>query len=351
MMVDFSALMEKSRVERENLQRAKDTISAPAGKHLFISHSSQKLLHSCARKFEFRKMYNHPKRDSNLKAELGKALHRGFQDYLVHGDEDKAIWEFMTAYPIHLCDSDTDYSSIQTGYSTLMGIIHAIPMQEFELAKIKCIDGVVRPAIEVPFEITLEGYSLEDGKNYTVSYTGYIDAILFNVREGTYAVVDIKTTQWKLNDFTPLYQFSEQCVPYGLILEYMKGETINNFQVKYLTCQVDLLEPNIQLYSFEKDRGDIEDWFRGLIIDLNLIKMYRSMAWYPRTGGGSTCISFNRKCEFFDICLARDPDTIRSMIETEIESMTQYELDEALVSKTLRQNWEPWVKFSLEVPA
>lgn len=343
-MVNFAELLEKSRAIKAA------TTLPELKKHLFISHSSQKLLHSCARKFEFRKMFNHPKRQSSLKAELGKALHRGFQDYLIHKDEEKATFEYMLAYPMHLCDNDNDSSSIQSGYATLQSIIHAVPLQEYEVAEIKCIDGITRPAIEVPFEIILEGYSLSEEENYTVSYTGYIDAILFNKREGTYVVVDVKTTQWKLPDFTPLYQFSEQCVPYGLVLEYMKGTPIDNFQIKYLSCQIDILNPNIQMYPFDKDKTDIEDWFRGLIIDLNLIKMYRSMSWYPRTGGGNTCIAFNRKCEFFDICLARDPDIIRQMIEGEIENMTQVELDEALYSKTLRQDWAPWVKFSLEVP-
>lgn len=344
-MVDFSALIKKKELDQTRVVEVK-----PKKRHLFVSHSSISLLHSCARKFEFRKLFNHPRKESNVKAELGKALHRGYQHYLMHGDEEKAIFEYMLAYPIHLMDNPMDGSSIESGYSTLMGIMNATPLLEYEVAKIRCNDGTVRPAIEVPFEIVLEGYSLVTGEDYSVSYTGYIDAILYNIREQSYVVVDIKTTQWKLNDFTPVYQFSEQCVPYGLVLEYMKEAEINNFEIKYLSCQIDILNPNIQLYPFDKNKKDIQNWFRGLMLDLNTIKLYMQMSWWPRTGGGRSCVAFNRKCEFFDICMEEDPDIIRKIIEEESSDMSKYELDEALKSKTLREDWNPWVKFSLEVP-
>lgn len=321
--------------------------------HLYISNSSQSLLHACARKFEFQKMYSHPRRESGLKAELGKALHMGYQDFLIHQDMDKAILAYMLAYPIHLCDSPTDYSSLEAGYYTLMGMIHASDLMEYEVAKIKCLDGNVRPAIEVPFEIILDGYSLDNDKSHTVSYVGYIDAILYNKREQNYVVVDIKTTQWALDDYTPLYQYAQQCVPYGFVLEYMKGEKIDQFEVKYLSCRIDLLNPKITLYPFMKSKEDIEDWFRGLIIDLNLVKMYKQMAWWPRTGNGSGCITFKQKCNFFDICFTRDREIIKQIIEdTESEGnadKTKEQIDEALRSKTLKETFDPWVKFNLEV--
>src|ERR1700761_1328383 len=131
-------------------------------KHLFLSHSSGRLLESCARKLEFRKMYAHPGKDRSVPADMGTALHRGVQTYLITKDQDKAIIEYMLSYPIDLCQSLMDKYSLEAGYNTLMAIMNEQSLVEYELIKVNCLDGVIRPAVEVPFQIDFTDYLLSN---------------------------------------------------------------------------------------------------------------------------------------------------------------------------------------------
>lgn len=316
---------------------------------LFISDSSRGLLHSCARKFEFRKLYLHPRRDFGVAAELGKALHSGFQTYLVSKDEDRAIFDYMTKYPIEMCDAPMDDRSLEAGYYTLMSMINATPLLQYKIAEIKCHDDVVRPAIEVPFQIDLDGFTIPSPQGpIAVSYIGYIDTIFWDDGEQEYIVLDIKTTKRKQDDLSPIYAFDEQCVPYGLVLEYMKGGKINGFKVEYLACNIDVLNPNIQKHGFNKSQEDLDDWYRALRVDLNLLSVYISGRWFPRTGGGSSCFAFNKPCEFYDICTVRDPEIVQQIIAEEKEIIERgIAQDEAFKSKMLRDEFKPWIRFSL----
>ncbi len=77
------------------------TAAVKPTEYLRVSYSSLNTAHSCWRRFEFHKLY--PKLaggfDDFYAAEVGKALHAGFQDYLIHGDQNLAIWAFMQAFP------------------------------------------------------------------------------------------------------------------------------------------------------------------------------------------------------------------------------------------------------------
>lgn len=317
--------------------------------HLYISHSSRQLLRSCARKFEFRKFYIHPGRETSLAAEVGKALHVGLQDFLVNGDEDAAIFKYMLEYPIEICSNPMDDRSLEAGYATLMALISCTPLLEYEIAQINCLDGVVRPAIEVPFEIIIDGFDLGVGQFSTVSYVGYIDAILYNRVTGQFRIVDVKTTKRVDKDLSPKYIFSEQCIPYGLVLEYMQGYPINGFDVAYLVGGISILDPNAQIHTFPKSQLDIQDWFKGLLIDLVNIKMFQENDWFPRSGGGDGCFSWNKPCYFMDICSTRDKDVIQSVIN-QAGDLDKPNLDEALKSKALVPEFKPWVQFKLPVP-
>ncbi len=319
-----------------------------SGEHLYISHSSTSMLHSCDRKFEFRKFYDLPSGEDSLAGEMGHALHAGFQNYLINRDEELAIYTYMRRYPITMCDNPMDTRSLEAGYATLCAMMASSKFDGKEIAMVNCLDGKIRPAVEVPFEIELEGFNLNDNdaNPYTVSYTGYIDLILFDAIESEYIVNDIKTTQGKLMDYGPRYAYSNQCTPYGLVLEYMLGHAINGFGVSYLVANIDTLEPNIQYHTFHKSREDIEDWLRGLLVDLARIKMFLNLNWWPRTGGGSSCMAFNKKCQFFDFCELREEDIIRMAIE---DANKEKKMDEALWSKSGIKEFKPWIKFKLPV--
>ena len=90
--------------------------------YLRVSYSSMGTFSSCARKFEFDKIYPPRARDSRdmYAADVGKALHAGFQDWLINGDREEAIWQFMRAFPWDGEAYQTnDYRSFEACLATL----------------------------------------------------------------------------------------------------------------------------------------------------------------------------------------------------------------------------------------
>jgi len=280
---------------------------------LRLSYSSLGLLHSCARKLEFRKFYQHPRDDDSTEAGAGKAIHAGYQEYLKSQDRDKAAFAMMLNYPFKANANEDHDRSVYATYATLEALIDAAPLVEYEVAKLS-VDGQEKEAIEVPFEFEIENFSLSEkaGEHIPVTYVGKIDAVLFNRETHEYSVFDIKTHRRKLNDLSPLYMFDEQCIPYSLIIERLLGSELNSLTARYISCYLDLVNPKVNVYPFPKTREAIEDWAKGLMVDLQQIKTFYNAGWFRRNPGA--CLNFNRKCAFFDICPTRDAATIQSII-------------------------------------
>lgn len=323
--------------------------------HLRISHSSRMVLRSCKRKFQFRKFFEQAarhEREDNLKGELGKALHHGYQTFLstphmsMDDRVDNAIWEYMLKYPSEIPTTPLDKASIETGYATLVEMINAQAMIGMELAKIKCLDGEERYAIEVPFEILLEGFKLPGG--VSVSLTGFIDAIFYDAVNKTYHVLDIKTSgrNSKDGDFSALYLFNEQCISYGFVLEYIQGRAIESFEEIYLHCKVDISEPKALKYNFIKTQEDIQFWYNSLLLDLMNIKTYMEMDFFPRDPSGESCFAFGSKCPYIEVCAYSNETAAQILAPAKDEKK---ELDEAVESKS-GDDFKPWIKFSLQMP-
>lgn len=279
---------------------------------IILSHSSRSTFRSCARKFEFFKFYTAMvESEDDFPAQVGTALHRGFQTWLQTQDEDAALFEMALAYP-----HDLEYSD-KNGQRSLEACVHTLQMmmdshliQPYEIAKIVCGDGVTRDAIEVPFAIKIVGAPSE----LPIWYVGFIDCILFNRIEQKYVVVDIKSTRQHLIDFEPRYRYDEQCIPYGIVLEHALGHEISEIDVAYLSCYIDLETPKINLYNFTRDQDAVHDWLRGLCEDVDRICRYHRTKWFPRTTDGQVCISWNRPCAFTDVCYERNVSVLKRML-------------------------------------
>jgi len=261
------------------------------------SYSSSMTFDSCARKLEFKKFYPSSARDRSLPGDVGKALHIGYQSYVVHGDRDRAIFDMQIAYPVDLNSNPTNLWSVEACYPTLNLMMDSGAFLEYEIAEIVCLDGKTRKAVEVPFQIDIKNFSLSDVRHIPVIYVGYIDLILRDRIMNEYLVTDIKTTRNNIIDLTPNYYFDEQCIPYDMILESILGHSLDSLLVKYMSVYVDIDKPKVTPYEFRKSREDIEDWARGLLIDLQKIKMYYNMGWFKRSP--KACLAYKRVCEYF----------------------------------------------------
>lgn len=329
---------------------------------LRLSYSSLGTFAGCARKFEFDKLYAASRgRESGYAAEVGKALHAGYQRFLVDGDEEQAIFEFLLAFPYELeFEQENDYRSFEASLMTLEAMMEANNLGEYELAKIKRpntaaeraageSEGRVVPAIEVPFEIHLVGitvphrvldsYGQRTGEivERPVSIIGYIDALMFHKVTGAYKTLDIKTNRDTVKDATAKYKFDAQQVPYGMVLSQISEGQIEQFGVLYLDCYVDLLEPRIRDYEFTKTAEDIQEWCVNKMLDVGRLKQMMAMDFFPRTEHG--CMFYRSPCRHLDYCESRDHQAI-----TNFRLMGMEAVDD-------KEPFEPWISVAIEVAA
>jgi ATP-dependent helicase/DNAse subunit B len=293
-------------------------MNAPT-EYLRVSYSSLKTFSTCNRKFEFDKLYPRRERtDDNYAADVGKALHAGYQDYLIHHDEERAIWAMMQVFPYEgEFMQENDYRSFEAALSTLEEMFAEVQIGEYELAQIRrpntpaelaagLKDGIVVPAIEVPFEIRFNGLTLPDGRG--IAFIGYIDAIMRSYTSGRFRTCDIKTTREKVKDATGKYRFDTQQVPYGIVVDHIAQGEVDSFEVLYLHTYVDLVEPSVQLYQFTKTREDIKEWFTNKLLTFNDIIRFQDSSYFPRTESG--CMFYNRPCRYLEPCQSRDKESL-----------------------------------------
>lgn len=249
----------------------------------------------------------------NFAGDVGNALHRGFGTWLAYRDANLAMFSMAKAFPFedeYLIPSQAG-RSFEACFSAMEALMGSELLADYEVALIRAQDGLVKPAIEVPFAIRITGAPLP----IPVWFVGYIDVILRHVRTGVYGVTDLKTTRQQVKDVDAKYQYDEQTIPYGIILEHILGQTIDVFDVNYLHVYIDLLEPTIQMPHFTKAKNDISDWHRGLCDNIKRIHGYMEQQWFPRATNGDICFSYNTPCQFSDICSFRDPEVLSRMIQ------------------------------------
>ena len=281
---------------------------------LRMSYSSGNTLDSCPRKYEFSKFYEHANYQESLPGEVGHCLHEGYQHYMVHKNREQAIAAMMMRYPIHLNTNPSDFRSIEACYATMNKMLDSGLFLHYEIAKIKCLDGEIRPAIEVPFEITIKDYELPlpDGRKIPVRYVGFIDMILYDVMNDEFIVVDIKTTREYLKDYADVYMFDDQCLPYSLVLERILGHELDHLKHEYMIAYVDIAKPFTRKLEYRKTKADVEDWARGFYLKLKQLEFYASTGWFPRKG--KSCVNFKRVCGYKDLCGSRNYEALQKQI-------------------------------------
>ena len=279
---------------------------------LRVSYSSLNTFSSCPRKFEFSKLYPRRARDyDTFAADVGTCLYTGYQNYLMYRDEDQALWAALESYPYEgAWHQEKDDRSVEAVIVTLQEMIESESMLEWRVAEIKKPDGEVVPAIEVPFELRLKGITLPDGRG--IAITGFIDALMRNVMTDRFKTWDIKTHRRALKDATSKYKFDTQQVPYGIVLEHIQGNSIGEFDVCYLDTYVDLANPRVEAYTFEKDADAVQEWLMNTVLKCQSIQRYMEMDYFPRTDGG--CMNFNKPCFYLQPCELRDRPSIEKWL-------------------------------------
>ena len=280
---------------------------------LRISHSSLGAFHACERKMEMRKFLSSDLRDESHASSLGNALHAAMLNYSQHKDIDAAIWELWLRYPYKYYTTPLEPRSFESAVGMLYELAQFDRLPHLELAYFQNPKtGEREPAIEVKFEIVIVnkplGRNPVTGDPIPVIYVGFIDSVFFDIIERNFIVCDLKTTTRNISDWTPVYKFDQQCVPYALVLEEALGNHFETLDVLYLIAKLDLLDPKLLPYQFPKTIDDLRDWARGLANAIEDMCRYAITGWWPRKSG--SCMAFNRSCYYFNMCQSRDFRTL-----------------------------------------
>lgn len=281
---------------------------------LYLSDSSIKRLHSCPRKLELNKFYEHARvdRDESISSGGGTSIHAAWQELLVSGNMERALFVLQEKFPWQYQNSPNDVRSIYALYTTFLAMLDHKCTENYELVWVN-VGGTTIPAVEVPFRIKFKNVSLFPDRDVPIYYIGYIDALLRDKETKLVETFDVKSTRIATSDYTPLYAKADQCLPYGYVLERVLGRSADNFNVNYLVAYVDIMQPQIYHYAFTKTRADIQEWCMKMALDITHIQTYAQSMFFPKRG--ESCYSYNRKCIYFDVCDYAKPEGVAQYLD------------------------------------
>lgn len=302
-------------------------IDAATGKPTIgLSYSSAKQLSHCPRKYQLRKRFYQPDYsmfDSGLPAVSGSAIHEYIQSRLRGDTHEEATFNFFLTYNFDAEEAASDYNlrfrSLSPSYHTAIEAYRQINLRPNNVASFTSVsetneDGEATethiPGTEFKFEIIFR----DEGWANTYIFRGAIDIITFhpdplNPSHTIYSPWDIKCQRSSLETLEPDYRFSPQLIPYGLVIQHLTGEPIDNFTVNYLSIYTDLIDPKVTHYAFQKTSDDVNAWIQSTLLLISNMEAYHSQPVWPRSQTG--CIAWNQTCKYYSICGETDPQTIQ----------------------------------------
>jgi hypothetical protein len=280
-----------------------------------LSHSALDTLHTCERKFQLdRLLVSSLEKQQYPATVLGTAYGAGVQSYLVHQDQDKAIFDcYMAYFPIL-------EEAKRTEEHALSLLLASFPQLDKLLEDWEVATFQDKPAIELSFRLNI------DEKFY---YVGYVDVVLRNKWTNTYAIGEIKTTSLQLHDLSPIYQNSGQALGYSIILDAIVGEENSQYDTIYVVGQLNEKHNHkIQTYNFNKSLLDRLNWFITLGMDVEKLHKMLDVNVFPMRG--SNCLQYMRPCIHFGTCQLHGLDEYKEEEIDEIEYQFIYQLDEVV---------------------
>lgn len=257
-----------------------------------LSYSSSLVLHGCARKYQLTKLKQKMPGDGddNLDFAFGHAVGDGLAELFITGSLDKAILKaFLGWKPDFLAEDDKRMKSF--AYAVFALTMLDSMRQDGFLAgyKVKYFDG--KPAAELGFTI-----DLTDG----FADRGFVDIVLEHEITGEIKVLEIKTDSGNyINHYK--YKNSSQALSYSVVLDKIANQA-TSYTVQYLVYMTKLFK--YETFEFPKTFAQRAMFLRDIIYDVDHIKNYvaneGNYGIWPMHG--EFCTSFNRVCEFMDMC-------------------------------------------------
>lgn len=286
-----------------------------------LSYSRLQTLHSCPRKFQIENIFGLGVRTSNVNFAYGHAVAAGIQELVADPTNlAKAVVATAAAWDIDM-DEESSRAKKKSLWYAIRGVTKFYDMvsnpktsmlRGYEVAMFPDKDGVLKPAIELTFAIEChDGYV----------YEGHIDLVLYDPVKDMYIILELKTTGFN-NLHEAIYKNSDQALSYSLVLDSIAkaAGASSSFNVFYLVYKSGAME--YEPFLFPKNRTQRAKFINSLILDIEVLELYRSTGIYPQRG--ESCYAFFSPCDYFANCGMSDSTLNRASVIAEgIETDTE----------------------------
>jgi PD-(D/E)XK nuclease superfamily len=272
-----------------------------------ISYSSINELHSCARKYQIRKRFQHSQSnwDASIASMGGQAIHKYIQAIASGASTEEATIEFFFAWDFDVEVADSEYNRQSRGLEACLHsarfAVETLGINPANTAMIRMGELSI-PAIELKANIILTSDKWKNDYHYRLA----IDLITHNKLGDTYTVYDIKSH--RDTSTMPLeykYKYDLQTVPYGLVVAQIVGKRIDSFSANYIPIFVDAANPRAEVISFMRTQSDMEHWLDTTKRQIEQIELYHERDVWPRTTTG--CDAYRKPCKYFKYCHIENP--------------------------------------------
>ena len=283
---------------------------------LRTSYSSGLTFHGCPRKFQLEKLQAEKivDYDSNVTFAFGHIMGEGIQQYLIHRDLDKSIWAmFLMWHADFLDENERQNKSFASATAAIMMFANLCEdglLDEYEVAY---FNG--KPAAELSFRIHFPHST----------YRGFVDLVLRHKITGEYLILELKTTSSKYVKHST-YKNSAQALGYSVVLDRIAPGT-TSYGVLYLVylTLMDRFEP----MEFPKTYHQRALWIQNMLWDdkklIDMIETFGNYGVWPIHG--EHCNSFNRDCQFMDMCQEETQFITAPLRENQLEESTVYDFE------------------------
>jgi len=296
-----------------------------------LSDSSDKLLHSCPRKYELYKLLLQPEFDSEEATEQREDTHLSFgtlvgygvQRYLTHLDLNRAQVEMLAKWPREL-DADLESKSKKSFWHALIALDNfpfffqeEYPDCQLYRMDLSKLDPQNEPATEL-------GYIVDCGEGFYDR--GFIDAVLINTKHNILITIDCKTTSGR-NPHEAAYQNLSQVLGYSLVLDTITSSLDNfnsSFNADYIVWSSTGME--WKKFSFPKSRLQRSLWIKNKLLTMKHIAEYSEENYFPMYG--ESCFSYFKLCQYFGVCELKNeywfPRGVES-IPVKVDDLSRYQ--------------------------
>lgn len=278
-------------------------VSAIDPRLLRLSYSSRLTLHACPRKYQLYKLQSVEEVGAQVSESVtfayGHAVGIGVQSVLERKSEDDILWDTFMGWDFDLLGDNAKQNKSFWGAVSAVEKFQSMSslLEDYTLA---VYNG--KPAVELSFRILFP-----DG----FSYIGFIDAVLIHNFTGDVLILENKTTASNsVNAAT--YKNSAQAVGYSTVLDAIVPDC-SSYHVMY--CVYMTKAEQYEVLKFVKTRKQRANWLMSLLLDIEQIKTYHGMGYYPMNG--ESCYNFFRECEYFGSC-ERDARLLQRKLTQEV---------------------------------